>query len=93
MYQIKFTKRAAKELKQLPREVQKKVVESLEVLRINPFAELIQFKKLKTRNDLYRVRVGSYRVVYSIHADILLIRIVRVGQRKDVYRYLKSKSG
>ena len=91
MYRVKLTKRAAKELERLPKGAHQKIIESLDVLRINPFAEVIQFRKLKTRNDLYRVRVGDYRVVYSIHADILLIRVVRVGQRKDVYRYLKSR--
>jgi len=92
VYQVKFTKRASKELTGLTKPIRHRIIESLDLLRINPYAELLQYKKLKTRNDLYRIRIGDYRVVYSIHADVLLIRVIRVGHRKDVYRYLKSES-
>lgn len=34
----------------------------------------------------YRVRVGSYRIVYEVHDQILLIQVVRVGHRREVYR-------
>ena len=59
MYRVKFTSRAAKELGKLPKPARKKIVDSLDVLRINPFAEILQFKKLKTHSDLYRIRVGT----------------------------------
>jgi len=90
MYKVKLTASAAKELRRLATPIRQKIIESLDLLRINPFAEILQFRKLKTRGDLYRIRVGDYRVVYSIHADVLLIKVVRVGHRKDVYRYLKG---
>jgi len=35
---------------------------------------------------VYRVRVGNYRIVYEVHDDILLVQVVRVGHRREVYR-------
>jgi len=43
-------------------------------------------KKLQGTTDLWRVRVGRYRVVYSLVDDRLLVIVVKVGDRKDVYR-------
>jgi len=91
VYRVKLTSRAAQELRKIPAAPRAKIIESLDLLRINPFAELLQFKKLRTHSDLYRVRVGIYRIVYSVHADVLLIKVVRLGHRKDVYRYLKGR--
>lgn len=91
MYQVKFTKRAAKELSRLPKDARVKIIESLDVLRVNPFAEVLQFKKLRTHEDLFRIRVGVYRIVYAVEANVLLVKVVRIGHRRDVYRYLKSK--
>ena len=43
-------------------------------------------KKLSGADDLYRIRVGDYRVVYQIRDDRLIVLVVRIGHRKDVYR-------
>ena len=90
MYQVKISSRAIKDLKKLGEDTQSKIIESLEILKLNPFAEIIQYKKLKDRNQLYRIRIGNYRVIYEIQGDVLLIIVIRVGHRKDVYRYLKE---
>jgi len=42
-------------------------------------------RKLRNSRNNYRIRVGHYRVVYSIYQNILIIEIVKVGHRKDVY--------
>ena len=42
--------------------------------------------KLAGEEDLYRIRVGDYRIIYSIQDDQLLILVVKIGHRKDVYR-------
>ena len=91
IFEVKFTTRAVKDLRKLPRQIQDQITSSLELLRINPFAEILQFKKLKTAKNLYRIRIGNYRIVYEIHGNMLLIVVVRVGHRKDVYRYLKER--
>ncbi|MGP0063039.1 MAG: type II toxin-antitoxin system RelE family toxin [Isosphaeraceae bacterium] len=43
-------------------------------------------KKLQGEKDLYRIRVGDYRVVYKVEADRLIILVVNVGNRRDIYR-------
>ena len=44
--------------------------------------------KMKVRNDFHKVRVGDYRIIYEIHSDILIILVVKIGHRKDVYKQL-----
>ncbi len=44
--------------------------------------------KMKGNNPFHKVRVGDYRIVYEIHADRLVILVVKVGHRKDVYKRL-----
>ena len=86
-YKIFFKKSASKELKELSGEVREKILESLETLRVNPFSDLIKFKKIKAKENLYRIRVGDYRVVYSIERNDLIIIVIKIGHRKDVYRH------
>lgn len=88
-YSVKFTKRAEKDLSALSKDTRIKIIEALELLAINPFSELINSKKLRTNQNLFRIRIGSYRVIYEVHGTTLVIIVVRIGHRKDVYRYLK----
>jgi len=46
----------------------------------------MQAEKLSGREDLFRVRVGDYRVIYSVHDDELLVLVVKIGHRGKVYR-------
>lgn len=89
MYKVKLSNRAIKDLKKIRKEVSKKIIESLELLSINPFAEVLNTKKLRVNGNLYRIRIGDYRVIYEIKSDLLIILVVRIGHRKDVYEYLK----
>ena len=89
MYTVQLSNRATKELKKVRKEVAKRIIESLELLAVNPYAEVLNFKKLKTNASLFRIRIGDYRVIYEIKADLLIVLVVRVGHRKDVYDYLK----
>lgn len=89
MYTVQLSHRATKELKKVRKEVAKRIIESLELLAVNPYAEVLNFKKLKTNASLFRIRIGDYRVIYEIKADLLIVLVVRVGHRKDVYDYLK----
>lgn len=87
-FRIEFTKSAAREFSKLPRAVQGKVQDALHLLSANPFSELIRVKKLKGAASLYRVRIGDYRIVYEIRNEILTIIVIKIGNRKDVYRNL-----
>lgn len=84
MYKITFKKRAGKELRNLPSPVLKRVVNSIEHLAENPRPE--GSKKLKGIDEnIWRIRVGDYRIIYLIEDSIQVIEIRKVGHRKDVY--------
>lgn len=82
-YQIEFTKAASKQLKKLPTEEQTRIRAKIDELANNPRPDGVV--KL-TNSESYRIRAGSYRVLYDIFDDILLISVVKVSHRKDVYR-------
>lgn len=70
----------------MEKDISKRILNSLEKLRINPF-EHPHTKKMKgTEGNIYRLRVGEYRVIYEIKNDQLIIYVVRVGPRGDVYK-------
>ncbi len=85
-YRIEFKKAAAKSLKRTPKADQKRIAEKLDSLSENlPAPEIT---KMKGDNPFHKVRVGNYRIVYEIQDDILVILIVKIGHRKDIYRNL-----
>jgi mRNA interferase RelE/StbE len=86
-YRIEVTPRARKDLKALPKRERRRVSEQIDALRTDPRPTGCQ--KLKGREDFYRIRVGDYRVIYQIEDKILLILIVQVGDRKEIYEIIR----
>jgi mRNA interferase RelE/StbE len=72
------------ELQGLPKAVVGKVVKAVERLSETPYPPGV--RKLVGMEHTFRMRVGDYRVVYDVFDDVLLIEIIRVKHRKDVYR-------
>lgn len=83
-YQIEFTKSASKQLKKLPDDIQQKIKVQIEELATEPRPDGVV--KLKNYEDTYRVRVGNYRVLYEIQDELLIVKVIRIGHRQDVYR-------
>ena len=83
-YQIKIKPSASKELERLPRTTIPKIVTAIKELAENPFPQGV--KKLTGFDRTYRIRVGEYRILYSMYDDILVIEIIRIRHRKDAYR-------
>ncbi|HEV8069753.1 MAG TPA: type II toxin-antitoxin system RelE/ParE family toxin [Planctomycetaceae bacterium] len=83
-YQVLFAPAADRQLRKLPQAVQKRIVRSVEGLQANP--RLPGAIKLQGEHDLYRIRAGEWRVVYQIADDRLVVLVVRIGHRGDVYR-------
>ena len=82
-YRIEWKRSAAKELKFLPADVIMRIVAAVEQLAAHPFPPGV--KKLAGAENTYRIREGSYRVVFAVISSSLVIEIIRVGHRKDVY--------
>ena len=86
-YKVLFQKSAYKEYKALPKAVRLRVDQALEILSIDPLSEVLRFKKIRMKENHYRVRVGDYRIIYSPQTATLIVRVIRIGHRKDVYRH------
>jgi mRNA interferase RelE/StbE len=83
---VEFKPQAARFLERMPEPDRGRTLQRIESLEQDPRPEGV--KKVKG-TDYYRLRSGVYRVVYRIEDDHLLVLVVRVGHRKDVYRQLK----
>jgi len=83
-YRIEWKRSAEKELRRLPKAVVPRIVAKVTELADDPHPP--GSRKLYGASHTYRIRVGNYRIVYSVQGDILTIQIVRVGHRRDIYR-------
>ena len=85
-YRIEFKRSAAKALKKLPKPDRRRIRD-----KIDSFAENLPdpaTTKMKGDNPFHRIRVGDYRIIYEIPGDILVIMVLKIGHRKEVYRRL-----
>lgn len=82
-YKILIKPSAKKELEKLPNKDLKKIVVKIQDLSVEP--RPVGSEKLSS-DDKFRIRQGNYRVVYSIEDDKLVIFVVKIGHRQDIYR-------
>ena len=86
MYKLKFLGKALEDLKRIDRAHQKIIKAKLLILAKNPAVLKNNIKKIGGAEDnLYRLRTGSYRVIFRREEDQLVIIIVRIGHRKKIY--------
>lgn len=83
-YEIEITRTAEKQLKQLPPQDQRRVVQAVLLLADDPFPQ--GSRKLSGYEDVFRIRVGRYRILYSVSKKTLIIVVLKIGHRKDIYR-------
>jgi len=81
-YKIEFKKSAVKELNSIPTDELEKIIIRIQNLADNP--RPAGCKKL-SKDEKYRIRIGNYRVLYLIEDNKLIVFIVKVGHRKDIY--------
>jgi len=84
-YSIEFYRDALKYLQKLDKQTRIRISKSLNALQENPFHSELDIKRMTGTKDEYRLRVGSYRVIYSVQDDILMIYVIKIGPRRDVY--------
>jgi len=86
MYQLEFLPSAKKELKKLDKVAQIKIKEKLLLLIENPNDLKNNIKSLKGEySGLFRLRVTNYRVIFRVEEERVIITIIRIGHRKDIY--------
>ena len=83
-YRIEFSQDAEHQFKKFTKEVQIRLKHRIDILAENPFPRGV--KKLSAEEDLYRLRIGDYRIIYQVQGKALLILILKLGHRKNVYR-------
>ena len=83
-YKVLFKPSADRALQKLPHDVQRRIVGEVSMLAHDP--RPAGTGKLAGDDNLWRIRIGNYRVVYEIHDDRLVVVVLRVAHRKDVYR-------
>jgi len=88
-YQIDIVPRAQSQIKQLPDKIRNQVVKRIDGLEQNPRPR--SARKLKGTRDFYRLRVRDYRIIYTIRDEQLLVIVIFVGHRREVYKKLKDK--
>jgi mRNA interferase RelE/StbE len=84
MYSVRLKRSAEKQIKVLPRDIADRVAVAINGLAANPRPN--GSKKLKGLNSTYRIRVADYRIVYSIEDSELIIEVIKVAHRREVYR-------
>ena len=83
IYDIKIRKKAQKSLSKIPNPFQSNIIEKIRKLANNPFPP--QSKKL-TGREAWRIRIGNYRVIYEIFENELIILVLNIGHRKNIYK-------
>ena len=83
-YAVTFTRAAERALRKTDRPVQRRLLDSIEDLRDDPRPP--GARTLQGGQGLLRVRVGDFRVVYRVHDDELVVLVVTLGHRREVYR-------
>lgn len=83
-YKIEITSSAVKSLKKIPKKELLKITNLIQMLAIDPYPS--GARKLAGEVDVYRVRQGTYRVIYEVFDDRLVILVLKIGHRKDIYK-------
>jgi mRNA interferase RelE/StbE len=82
-YKLRIERAAQKGLSKISHREQDRIIAAIQNLSDNPRPS--NAKKLTAR-DAWRMRVGKYRVIYEIYADTLVVLVIHIGHRKDIYR-------
>jgi len=84
MYKVIIKKSAIKELENISKTFRLKIIEKIDDLASDPRPQGV--RKLENSLNSYRIRVGNYRVIYTIQDQNLLVEVIKVADRKEAYR-------
>jgi mRNA interferase RelE/StbE len=83
-YRVEIKRSARKTFLALPKSIQTRMGAAINGLAADPRPP--RSRKLTGSSILYRIRIGDYRVVYEIHDDRLVVVVIRLGHRREIYR-------
>lgn len=85
MFTIEYSKDAFKALSRMPTNTRRLIIDKLKELAVDPYAVNNNVKKLEGREG-YRLRVGSWRVIYGIDGETIVLHVVAIGSRGGIYQ-------
>ena len=85
MYQIKYAERVEDSMKKFPKYDKKAIYDRIDSLKIDPSSSGVEPLHGEWKG-LFRVRVGNYRIIYNVQDKILIVYVVKVSKRGDVYK-------
>ena len=91
MYSIELAPAAVRQLRALPRDAQRRIGRKIDSLADDPRPR--GAVALRGARGIYRLRAGSYRIIYEVRDEKLLVLVIRIAHRKDVYRGLSGRGG
>ena len=83
-YRVEFVPAAVRQLESITRKQQVRIASKIDALASDP--RPAGCMKLKGSGDIYRIRVGDYRILYQVNEDILLVLVIKVAHRKEAYK-------
>jgi mRNA interferase RelE/StbE len=83
-YTVNLDRTAEKGLRKLPRNIAARIVSALQALADDPYPPAA--RKLEGYDDLYRLRIGDWRAIYTVDDAEIIILVLDIGPRKDIYR-------
>ena len=83
-YKISFLPAALKDLNKIDQKIAATIFEKIDILATEQ--QNLDIKKLKSKKDLYRLRIGNFRVIYRIINNKITILVIAVGHRKEIYQ-------
>ncbi|MFJ5547708.1 type II toxin-antitoxin system RelE/ParE family toxin [Streptomyces sp. NPDC093225] len=85
-YAFRFTTAAQRQLRAIDKPAAMRILAALTALGDDPYREDADVKKLTGPSGLYRLRVGNHRIAYQVLDGELVVLVVKVGDRRDIYR-------
>jgi mRNA interferase RelE/StbE len=85
-YRVELAPQAIRDLRKLSKRNQVRVGARIDALSADPRPQGV--KKLKGAKNLFRIRMGEHRLIYQIQEEVLLVAVLRIGDRKEIYRRL-----
>lgn len=82
MYSVEFSKTSEKELCKLPKELQERIISTLERIRARPYPHIAKLVGC----PYFRLRVGDYRIILDIRENMLIIFVIEIGHRRSIYK-------
>lgn len=80
-YRIEIDKRAVKFITKQPKPQRERILKAIYKL-----PETGDIKQMQGYTGYYRLRVGDYRIIYTVNNDVLLVRVIEIGNRGDIYK-------